>query len=89
MNSVQNFNEFYTTFLSVSFFKTTNNEIKELINQHHLPIIFYDNEDAYYDEVGGFHQEKEDYDCNPFGVQCVNCTRISCAKCERRYIKDE
>ena len=54
-----------------------------------LPIIFYDNEDAYYDEVGGFHQEKEDYDCNPFGVQCVNCTRISCTKCERRYIKDE
>ena len=89
MNSVQNFNEFYTTFLSVSFFKTTDNEIKELINQYHLPIIFYDNEDAYYDEVGGFHQEKEDYDCNPFGVQCVNCTRISCAKCERRYIKDE
>lgn len=89
MNNVQNFDESYTQYLCISFFKTTNNEIKELINQYHLPIIFYDNENAYYDEVGGFHQEKEDYDCNPFGVQCINCTRISCAKCERRYIKDE
>lgn len=47
-----------------------------------LPIIFSDNPEAYYDDVGGFH------DCaigwNPNGVWCGECTKASCRDCPNR-----
>lgn len=47
-----------------------------------LPIIFSDNDEEYYDDVGGFH------DCaigwNPNGVWCGECTKVSCRDCPSR-----
>ena len=48
-----------------------------------LPIVFLDKPEAYYDDVGGFH------DCavgwNPQGVWCGECTAASCRDCNSRY----
>ena len=47
---------------------------------------YEDYPEAYYDEVGGYH------DCaigwNPNGVWCGECTRISCANCPSRNSKE-
>jgi hypothetical protein len=50
-----------------------------------LPIIFLDNPEAYYDEVGGFHDSATGY--NPKGVYCGECTMESCRDCSSRDLE--
>ena len=42
--------------------------------------------EAYYDEVGGYHECAIGW--NPNGVWCGECTRISCANCPSRNSKE-
>ena len=44
-------------------------------------------ETGYYDEVGGYHDCAEGW--NPNGVWCGECTRISCANCPSKDIKED
>lgn len=66
--------------------KITQEKLHELKTKG-LPIMFSDNLEAYYDDVGGFH------DCaigwNPNGVWCGECTRASCRDCSSRDSKGE
>lgn len=61
--------------------KISSEELQEL-KAKGLPIIFSDNDEAYFDDVGGFH------DCaigwNPKGVWCGECTMVSCRDCSSR-----
>ena len=50
-----------------------------------LPIIFSDNPEAYYDDVGGFHDCAEGW--NPKGVWCGECTKGSCRDCSSRDLE--
>ena len=61
-------------------------QIKQL-KSHNLPIIFYNLEGAYYDEVGGLHDNGIGW--NPNGVWCGECTRLSCADCPSKDMKKE
>ena len=47
-----------------------------------LPIVFSDHPEAYYDDVGGFHDSAEGW--NPNGVWCGECTTMSCRDCSSR-----
>ena len=38
--------------------------------------------EAYYDEIGGFHDAAEGY--NPNGVWCGECTKLTCLNCPCR-----
>ena len=58
----------------------------EKLKAHKLPIIFADNQTAYYDEVGGFHWEAIGW--NPKGGYCGECTSLSCKDCSNRNISD-
>ena len=46
-------------------------------------VYFYSNPDAYYDDVGGFHDSAVGY--NPNGVYCGECTRLSCKGCKQEH----
>ena len=73
-----------------TYLVTSIKALKEKINklkQFHLPIIFFDYEDAYYDEVGGFHDGAEGW--NPNGVWCGECTKKSCINCPSKDIKED
>lgn len=65
----------------------TSKENIEKLKRHNLPIIFHDYEDAYYDEVGGFHDGGTGW--NPKGLHCGECTMNSCKDCESRFIEPE
>lgn len=49
------------------------------------PSVFPNREDAYYDEVGGFHSPPDSW--NPYGVWHGECTRTTCKGC--KYINDK
>ena len=51
-----------------------------------LPIIFSDNDEAYYDDVGGLHDCAEGW--NPKGVWCGKCTTVSCRDCSSRDLME-
>lgn len=60
----------------------------EKLKQLKLPIFFYDDEDeSYYDEVGGYHDCAEGW--NPNGIWCGECTNKSCANCPSKDVKEE
>lgn len=65
---------------------TPEKKLKEL-KEHNLPILFFDDTNAYYDEVGGYHDCAEGW--NPNGVWCGECTNRSCKDCPSRYSKEE
>ena len=64
----------------------TKEEIEEL-KQHHLPIIFIDDPESYYDDVGCFHHCGLGY--NPQGIFCGECTYVSGKDCRGRDRKNE
>lgn len=77
----------FDTFIVISSSKNTSEkEINEL-KKHKLPILFLDVPEAYYDEVGGYHNCAEGW--NPNGVWCGECTNKSCAKCPSKDVKEE
>ena len=51
-----------------------------------LPIIFSDNPDVYYDDVGGFHDSATGW--NPKGMYCGECTMESCRECSSRDMEE-
>lgn len=63
----------------VTSIKNSKEEIEKL-KLYHLPILFYDNPDVYYDEVGGFHDGPDGW--SPYGIHCGECSRSSCKGCE-------
>lgn len=73
------------TYLVISS-KTSKEEIEKL-KQQHLPILFYDRPEAYYDEVGGYHDCAEGW--NPNGVWCGECTEKTCANCPSKDVKEK
>ena len=75
----------FQTFICVS--KETSKEEIEKLKQHNLPIYFYDYPEAYYDEVGGYHDCAEGW--NPNGVWCGECTNESCVNCPSKDIKED
>lgn len=60
-------------------------ELQELKTKG-LPIIFLDVPDAYYDDVGGFHDSGIGW--NPNGVWCGECTKVSCRDCSSRDLEE-
>lgn len=44
--------------------------------------LIRNNKEAYYDDVGGFHDCAEGW--NPNGVWCGECTMLSCRDCSSR-----
>lgn len=65
--------------------KISSEELKELKTKG-LPIMFSDNPEAYYDDVGGFHDSAIGW--NPNGVWCGECTRLSCRDCSSRDLME-
>lgn len=61
-------------------------EMKKLKTKH-LPILFEDDPESYYDEVGGYHSCGLGY--NPNDVFCGECTRIFCKDCKGRNTTQE
>lgn len=59
----------------------------EKLKKYGLPIYFYDCDEAYYDEVGGYHDCAEGW--NPNGVWCGECTCLSCANCPSKDEKED
>lgn len=61
----------------------TNSNISEeelkTLKTHKLPIFFKDVPEAYYDELGGFHDSGIGW--NPNGNWCGECTVFSCKNC--------
>ena len=58
----------------------------EKLKKLKLPIYFYDCKEAYYDEVGGYHDCAEGW--NPNGVWCGECTRPSCKGCPSERVEN-
>ena len=83
--SICNGNNIFDTFIVTSSSLPTE-EIKKL-KEHKLPIMFLDVPEAYYDEVGGFHDSGIGW--NPNGVWCGECTNKSCANCPSKDNKEE
>ena len=48
-------------------------------------IRFYNNPNAYIDEVGGFHDGDNHWNVN--GLYCENCKKKTCANCDRARLK--
>lgn len=55
---------------------------KDLLSKK-LPIMFSDDEDSYYDEVGGYHSCGTGW--NPNGMWCGECGRLSCSGCSSEH----
>ena len=75
----------FPTYIGTSI-KSSEEELEKL-KKLSLPIFFYDYPEAYYDEVGGYHDCAEGW--NPNGVWCGECTNKSCAKCPSKDVKEE
>ena len=69
----------FNTYIITS--QTSEEEIIKL-KETGLPIFFIDREDAYYDEIGGFHDGPVAW--NPHGVYCGECSFKSCSECSFR-----
>lgn len=50
-------------------------------------IYFYNHPEAYYDDVGGFHDSATGY--NPKGMYCGECTMVSCRDCSSRDLEEK
>ena len=83
--SICNGNNIFDTFIVTSS-SLPSEEIKKL-KEHKLPSMFLDVPEAYYDEVGGFHDSCIGW--NPNGIWCGECTKKSCANCPSKDIKEE
>ena len=57
------------------------------LKSKHLPILFIDDPESLYDEVGGYHSCGLGY--NPNDVFCGECSKISCKECDGRNITQE
>jgi hypothetical protein len=57
---------------------STASEIKHAISTG-KPVRFYDNPNAWFDEVGGYHENG--YGWTPNGVSCRKCNRKTCKMC--------
>lgn len=66
--------------------KISSEELQKLKTKG-LPIIFSDNDEAYYDDVGGFHDCTEGW--NPKGIWCGECTSRSCRDCSSRDLEEQ
>lgn len=75
-----------TSYILTSYTDAPAEEITKL-KKLGLPIFFYDYDEAYFDEVGGFHDCAEGW--NPNGVWCGECTKASCANCSSKDSKKE
>lgn len=64
-----------------------NEEELEKLKTKGLPIIFLDDPESYYDEVGGFHSCAIGW--NPNSVWCGECTKASCKDCDNRDTTEE
>ena len=73
----------FLTYINTSI-KTPKEELEKL-KKFNLPIFFYDYPEAYYDEIGGYHECAIGW--NPNGVWCGECTCISCANCSSKEDK--
>lgn len=74
-------NDLYGIYITTSI-NSSKEEIQNLLKQYNLPIFFYDYPEAYYDEVGGYHECGIGW--NPNGVWCGECTCLSCANCHQK-----
>lgn len=72
--------EEFDTYIVVT--KNCTKEEIEKLKRHHLPIIFIDDPESYYDDVGCFHSWGLGY--NPQGVFCGDCTYVSGKDCRGR-----
>ena len=79
MNMIKNVDTYIVTSINSS------KEDIEKLKRHNLPIVFYDYDDMYYDEVGGLHDGGIGW--NPKGVYCGECTMQSCKNCESSFIE--
>lgn len=77
--------EGFDTYIVVT--KDITKEEIEKLKEHNLPIIFTDDPESYYDDIGCYHTGGTGY--NPQGVFCGECTYVSGGECPRRYRKDE
>lgn len=73
--------EEFDTYIVVN--KDISKEEIEKLKQHNLPIIFTDDPESYYDDVGCFHTCATGY--NPQGIFCGECTRVSGKECPGRW----
>lgn len=86
MSSICNGSNEFDTYIAVSI-NTPKKQIEEL-KKKKIPIVFYDDEnESYYDEVGGFHSGAIGW--NPNGAWCGECTNRSCKDCPSRHSKGE
>lgn len=67
----------------VTYTTDTKERIDEL-KKLHLPIIFADDPESYYDDVGGYHSCGLGY--NPNDVFCGECLKDSCRGCKSKDI---
>ena len=67
----------------VTYTTDTKERIDEL-KKLHLPIIFADDPESYYDDVGGYHSCGLGY--NPNDVFCGECSKDSCVGCKSKDI---
>ena len=75
----------FPTYICTSVYNTIE-DLQNLVKLHKLPVFFYDCEEAYFDEVGGYHDCAEGW--NPHGVWCGECTNKSCANCPSKNMKE-
>lgn len=70
----------------VTYTTDTKERIDEL-KKLHLPIIFADDPESYYDDVGGYHSCGLGY--NPNDAFCGECSKDSCRGCKSKDIEKE
>ena len=68
-------------------YTTDSKERIEELKKLHLPIIFADEPESYFDEVGGFHSCGLGY--NPNDVFCGECSKGSCRGCKSKDVTKE
>ena len=68
-------------------YTTDSKERIEELKKLHLPIIFADEPESYFDEVGGFHSCGLGY--NPNDVFCGECSKDSCRGCKSKDVTKE
>lgn len=65
-------------------YTTDSKERIEELKKLHLPIIFADEPESYFDEVGGYHSCGLGY--NPNDVFCGECSKWSCRGCKSKDV---
>lgn len=70
----------------VTYTNISKEDLLELKSKH-LPILFIDDPESHYDEVGGYHSCGLGY--NPNDVFCGECPKETCKECKGRYTTQE